>query len=165
MTERLQYCQSDTSDSARYFSYDSLKAESAKQRLFNATLNNEPCLSESYIDSCNMAELYRDQLYDAVPVPSKRKLNTAEATASSNEPIGKRVCPQYVEDRYQDLEINTIYKYIPETSIHTTIYGQKMLVILKIWSHPQPIILKVINCGLNKEGSQLELMVKPQLIC
>ena len=67
-----------------------------------------------------MAELYRDQLYDAVPTPNKKRLNTAEATASSNEPTGKRVFPQYVEDRYQDLEINTSYKYNPETSICAT---------------------------------------------
>ena len=67
-----------------------------------------------------MAELYRDQLYDAVSIPSKKKLNTAEATANSNEPIGKRVFPQYVEDGYQDLEINTSYKYNPEASICAT---------------------------------------------
>ena len=58
--------------------------------------------------------------YDTVPIPNKKKLNTAEATANSNEPIGKRVFPQYVEDRYQDLEINTSYKYNPETSICAT---------------------------------------------
>ena len=120
MTDKLLYCQSDTSDSVRHFSYDSLKAESVKQRFFNAALSNEPSLSRSYIDSCNMAELYRDQLYDTVPIPNKKKLNTAEATANSNEPIGKRVFPQYVEDRYQDLEINTSYKYNPETSICAT---------------------------------------------
>ena len=120
LTDKLLYCQSDTSDSVRHFSYDSLKADSAKQRFFNAALNNEPCLSNSYIDSCNMAELYRDQLYDTVPTPNKKKLNTAEATANSNEPTGKRVFPQYVEDRYQDLEINTSYKYNPETSICAT---------------------------------------------
>ena len=120
LTDKLLYCQSDTSDSVRLFSYDSLKVESAKQRFFNAALSNEPCLGKSYINSCNMAELYRDQLYDTVPIPSKKKLNTAEATASSNEPIGKIVFPQYVEDRYQDLEINTSYKYNPETSICTT---------------------------------------------
>ena len=114
------YCQSDTSDSVRHFPYDSLKAESAKQRFFNAALSNELCLGKSYINSCNMAELYRDQLYDTVPIPSKKKLNTVEATANNNEPIGKRVFPQYVEDRYQDLEINTSYKYNPETSICAT---------------------------------------------
>ena len=120
LTDKLLYCQSDTSDSVRHFSYDSLKAKSAKQRFFNAALSNEPSLSTSYIDSCNMAELYRDQLYDTVPKPNKKKLNTAEATANSNEPIEKRVFPQYVEDRYQDLEINTSYKYNPETSICAT---------------------------------------------
>ena len=34
LTDKLLYCQSDTSDSIRYFSYDSLKAENAKQRFF-----------------------------------------------------------------------------------------------------------------------------------
>ena len=33
LTDKLLYCQSDTSDSVRHFSYDSLKAESAKQIL------------------------------------------------------------------------------------------------------------------------------------
>ena len=36
LTDKLLYCQSDTSDSVRYFSYDSLKAENAKQRFFDA---------------------------------------------------------------------------------------------------------------------------------
>ena len=106
MTDKLLYCQSDTSDSVRYFSCDSLKAESAKQRFFDAALNNEPYAGTSYIDSCNIAELYRDQLYDAVPIPKKKKLkktlNTAEATASSNVLTGKTVFPQYVEDKYED---------------------------------------------------------------
>ena len=97
LTDKLLYCQSDTSDSVRYFSYDSLKAESAKQRFFDAALNNEPCSSTSYIDNCNIAELYRDQLYDAVPIPKKtqkkKTLNTAEATASSNIPTGKTIFP------------------------------------------------------------------------
>ena len=111
MTDKLLYCQSDTSDSVRHFSYGSLKAESAKQRFFNAALSNEPCLGKSYIDSCNMAELYRDQVYDTVQYQyQEKRFNTAKATASSNEPIGKRIFPQYVEDRYQDLEINTSYK-------------------------------------------------------
>ena len=45
LTDKLLYCQSDTSDSVRHFSYDSLKAKSAKQRFFNAALSNEPSLS------------------------------------------------------------------------------------------------------------------------
>ena len=40
LTDKLLYCQSNTSDSVRHFSYDSLKAESAKQRFFDAALNN-----------------------------------------------------------------------------------------------------------------------------
>ena len=122
LTDKLLYCQSDTSDSVRYFSYDSLKAKSAKQRFFDAALNNEPCSNTSYIDRCNIAELYRDQLYDAVPLPNKKKktLNTAEATASSNVPTQKTVFPQYVEDKYEDLEVHTSYKFDPATSICAT---------------------------------------------
>ena len=91
LTDKLLHCQSDTSDSVRHLSYDSLKAENAKQRFFDAALNNEPCSGTSYIDSCNIAELFRDQLYDAVPIPHKKTLNTAEATASSNVPTGKTI--------------------------------------------------------------------------
>ena len=40
--------------------------------------------------------------------------------------------------------------YVPLT------YGQKMLGIQKNWLQPRHIILKVINCGLNREDSQLE---------
>ena len=43
LTDKLQYCQSDTSDSVRYFSNDSFKAMNAKQRFFDAAFNNEPC--------------------------------------------------------------------------------------------------------------------------
>ena len=122
--DKLLYCQSDTSDSVRYFSYDSLKAESAEHRFFDVALNNEPCSSTSYIDSCNITELYRDQLYDAVPIPKKKQmkktLNTAEATASSNVPTGKTVFPQYVEDKYEDLEVHTSYKFDQATSICAT---------------------------------------------
>ena len=54
LTDKLLYCQSDTSDSVRYFFYDSLKAKSAKQRFFDAALTNEPCSNKTYIDSCNI---------------------------------------------------------------------------------------------------------------
>ena len=98
LTDKLLYCQSDTSDRVRYFSYDSLKAKSAKQRFFDAALNNEPYSNKAYLDSCNIEycndkDLYRDQLYDAVPIPMKnpktKTLNTAEATASKNVPTKK----------------------------------------------------------------------------
>ena len=163
LTDKLLYCQSDTSDSVRYFSYNSLKAESAKQRFFDAALNNEPSSSTSYIDSCNIAELYRDQLYDAVPIPKKKQkkntLSTAEAGASSNIPTGETIFPQYVEDKY------TSCKFDPARSICATYLWTENVGIQRIWSQPQHIILKVINCGLNREDSQLKLMVKLELIC
>ena len=124
LTDKLLYCQSDTSDSVRYFSYDSLKAKSAKQRFFDAALNNEPWSTESYLDSCNVEycnskDLYRDQLYDAVPMPlkysKKKTLNTVEATASSNVPT-KKLFPQYVENKYEDLEVHTSYEFDPAKS-------------------------------------------------
>ena len=124
LTDKLLYCQSDTSDSVRYFSYDSLKAKSAKQRFFDKALNNEPCSNKSYLDSCNIeycnvTDLYRDQLYDAVPIPKKKTLNTAEATASSNTPT-KEIFPQYVENKDEDLEVHTSYKFEPAKSICAT---------------------------------------------
>ena len=83
-----------------------MKAGSAKQRFFDTALNNKPCSNTTHIDSCNIAELYRDQLHDAVPIPKKNQnrktLNTAEATASSNVSTGKTIFPQYVEDKYED---------------------------------------------------------------
>ena len=127
LTDKLLYCQSDTSGSVRYFSYDSLKAKNAKQRFFDAALNNEP-YAKAYLDSCNIEycddeDLYRDQLYDAVPIqkknPNIKTLNTAEATASKNEPI-KKLFPQYVENKYEDLEVHTSYEFDPAKSICAT---------------------------------------------
>ena len=99
LTDKLLYCQSDTSDSVRYFSYDSLKAKSAKQRFFDAALNNEPYSNRAYLDSynieyCNVADLYRTNTNEN---QKKKTLNTAEATASSNVPT-KKIFPQYVEN-------------------------------------------------------------------
>ena len=64
LTDKLLYCQSDTSDSVRHFSHESLKTKNAKQRFFDAALNNEPCLDTIYINSCNAAEL-KELLFDA----------------------------------------------------------------------------------------------------
>ena len=128
LTDKLLYCQSDTSDSVRYFSYDSLKVKSAKKRFFDADLSNEPCSNRAYLDSCkieycNVTDLYRDQLYNAVPIPlknqKKKTLNTAKATASGNVPT-KKIFPQYVENKYEDLEIHTSYKFDPAKSICAT---------------------------------------------
>ena len=163
LTDKLLYCQSDTSDSVRYFSYDSLKAKSAKQRFFDAALNNEPWSTESYLDSCNVEycnskDLYRDQLYDAVPIPlknsKKKTLNTAEATASSNVPT-KKLFPQYVEMKYEDLEVHTSYEFDPAKSICATYLWAENV------GYPKELVTATayntegINCGLNKEDSQL----------
>ena len=128
LTDKLLYCQSDTADSVGYFSYDSLKAKSAKQRFFDAALNNEPYSNKAYLDSCNIEycngkDLYRYQLYDAVPIPMKnpktKTLNTAEATASKDVPT-KKLFPQYVENKYEDLEVHTSYEFDPAKSICAT---------------------------------------------
>ena len=83
LTDKLLYCQSDTPDSIRHFSYDSLKAMNAKQRFFDAAFNNEPCFGLSCINNCKATEATKHQLFDAANsnIPNKNVLNTAEATA------------------------------------------------------------------------------------
>ena len=53
LTDKLQCCQSDTSDRVRYFSNDSFKAMNAKQSFFDVAFNNEPCIGSKCINSCN----------------------------------------------------------------------------------------------------------------
>ena len=88
LTDKLQYCQSDTSDSVRYFSNDSFKAMDAKQRFFDAAFNNEPCIGSKCINSCNANSAPKHQLTDAINsnIQNKNVLNNAEATAVSNIP-------------------------------------------------------------------------------
>ena len=88
LTDKLQYCQSDTPDSVRYFSSDSFKAMNAKQRFFDAAFNNEPCNGSIYINSCNANSALKHQLTDAINsnIQNKNVLNIAEATAVSNIP-------------------------------------------------------------------------------
>ena len=80
-------------------------------------------LRDRSIEYCNVTDLYRDQLYDAVPIPlknqKKKALNTAEATASRNVPT-KKIFPQYVENKYEDLEVHTSYKFDPAKSTYAT---------------------------------------------
>ena len=164
LTDKLLYCQSDTSDSVRYFSYDSLKAKSAKQRFFDAALNNEPYSNKAYLYSCNIEycndkDLYRDQLYDAVPIPMKnpktKTLNTVEATASKNVPT-KKLFPQYVENKYEDLEVHTSYEFDPAKSICVTYLWTENV------GYPKELVTATTyntegyNCGLSKEDFQLE---------
>ena len=88
LTDKLQYCQSDTSDSVRYFSYDSFKAMNAKQRFFDAAFNNEPCIGSTSINNCNAINVTKQQLFDVANsnIPNKSVLSIAEATAVSNIP-------------------------------------------------------------------------------
>ena len=88
LTDKLQYCQSDTSDSVTYFSNDSFKAMNAKQRFFDAAFNNEPCIGSKCINSCNANSAPKHQLTDAINsnIQNKNVLNIAEATAVNSNP-------------------------------------------------------------------------------
>ena len=66
LTDKLQYCQSDTPDNVRYFSNDSFKAMNAKQRFFDAAFNNEPCNGSTCINSCNAKSAPKHQLFDVI---------------------------------------------------------------------------------------------------
>ena len=79
LTDKLQCCQSDTSDSVRYFSNDSFKAINAKQRFFDAAFNNEPCNGSTCINSCNANSAPRHQLFDVINsnIQNKNVLNNA----------------------------------------------------------------------------------------
>ena len=127
LTDKLQYCQSDTPDSVRHFSYDSLKAMNAKQRFFDAAFNNEPCIGSTCINSCKAINATKHQLFDAVNsnIPNKNVLNIAEATAVSNIPSKisrKMFFPttflQNVKDKYEN---NGSYREDPATNIYGTI--------------------------------------------
>ena len=72
LTDKLQYCQSDTSDSVRYFSNDSFKAINAKQRFFAAAFNNEPCIGSTCVNSCIANNVTKHQLFDT---PNSNILN------------------------------------------------------------------------------------------
>ena len=88
LTDKLQYCQSDTPNSVRHFSYDSLKAMKAKQRFFDAAFNNEPYINSTCINNCKAINATKHQLFDATNsnIPNKNVSNIAEATAVSNIP-------------------------------------------------------------------------------
>ena len=111
LTDKLQYCQSDTSDSVRYFCNDSFKAINAKQRFFDAAFNNEPCIGSTCVNSCKASNVTNHQLFD-VPnsnILNKNVLNIAEATAVSNTPskISRRMLfpttfLQNVKDKYEN---------------------------------------------------------------
>ena len=137
LTDKLQYCQSDTSDSVRYFSKDSFKAMNAKQRFFDAAFNNEPCIGSKCINSCNANSAPKHQLTDAINsnIQNKNVLNIAEATAVSNTPseisrkmFSPTIFLQYEKEKYESYENDNSYRKVPATNTYgiATISGKGM---------------------------------------
>ena len=113
LTDKLQYCQSDTSDSVRYFSNDSFKAMNAKQRFFDVAFNNEPYIGSTCVNSCKAHSVTNHQLFDAPNsnILNKNVLNIAEATAVSNTPskisrkmFSPTIFLQYEKDKYESYD-------------------------------------------------------------
>ena len=124
MTDKLQYCQSDTPDSVRHFSYDPFKAMNAKQRFFDAAFNKDPCIDSTCINSCKAINVTKHQLFDVANsnIPNKDVLNIAEATAYGNIPskVSKKMLfpttfLQHVKEEYEE---NSSYKKDPATNIY-----------------------------------------------
>ena len=127
LTDKLQYCQSDTPDSVRYFSNDSLKAMNAKQRFFDAAFNNEPCNGSTYINSYNANSAPKHQLFDVINsnIQNKNVLNNAEATAVSNIPskVSRKIFSptiflQYEKDEYESYDNDNSYRKVPATNTY-----------------------------------------------
>ena len=167
LTDKLQYCQSDTPDSVRYFSNDSFKAMNAKQRFFDAAFNNEPCIGSKCINSCNANSAPKHQLTDAINsnIQNKNVLSIAEATAVSNIPSKvsrKMIFPtiflQYEKDKYESLSYDS-YRKVPATNTYgiTNISGKgnveyvivKCLIIRKddIIPYSEIIVILTAFCG------------------
>ena len=170
LTDKLQYCQSDTSDSVRYFSNDSFKAMNAKQRFFDAAFNNEPCIGSKCINSCNANSVPKHQLTDAINsnIQNKNVLNIAEATAVSNTPskISRKmffptIFLQYEKEKYESLSYDSdnSYRKVPATKTYgiTTISGKgnveyimiKCLIIRKddVFPCSETVVIMTIFCG------------------
>ena len=168
LTDKLQYCQSDTSDSVRYFSNDSFKAMNAKQRFFDAAFNNEPCIGSKCINSCNANSAPKHQLTDAINsnIQNKNVLNIAEATAVSNNPskvsrkmFSPTIFLQYEKDKYESYDNDNSYRKVPATNTYgiTTIPGKgnveyvivKYLIIRKddVIPYSKTVVIMTIFCG------------------
>ena len=135
LTDKLQYCQSDTPDSVRYFSNVSFKAMNAKQRFFDAAFNNEPCNGSTYINSYNANSAPKHQLFDVINsnIQNKNVLNNAEATAVSNIPskvsrkmFSPTIFLQYEKDEYESYDNDNSYRKVPAINTYgiTTISGK-----------------------------------------
>ena len=167
LTGKLQYCQSDTCDSVRYFSNDSFKAMNAKQRFFDVAFNNEPCIDSKCINNCNANNAPKHQLTDAINsnIQNKNVLNNAEATAVSNTPskeYRKMFFPtiflQYEKEKYESLSYDSCRK-APATKIYgrNIISGKgnveyvivKCLIIRKddVIPYSETIVIMTVFCG------------------
>ena len=135
LTNKLQYCQSDTPDSVRYFSNDSFKAMNAKQRFFDAAFNNEPCNGSTYINSYSAKSVPKHQLFDVMNsnIQNKNVLNNAEATAVSNIPskvsrimFSPTIFLQYEKDEYESYDNDNSYRKVPAINTYgiTNISGK-----------------------------------------
>ena len=135
LTDKLQYCQSDTPDNVRYFSNVSFKAMNAKQRFFDAAFNNEPCNGSTYINSCNASSVPKHQLFDVMNsnIQNKNVLNNAEATAVSNIPsrvfrimFSPTIFLQYEKDEYESYDNDNSYRKVPAINTYgiTNISGK-----------------------------------------
>ena len=135
LTDKLQYCQSDTPDSVRYFSNDSFKAMNAKQRFFDAAFNNEPCYGSTYINSYSANSVPKHQLFDVMNsnIQNKNVLNNAEATAVSNIPskvsrimFSPTIFLQYEKDEYESYDNDNSYRKVPAINTYgiTNISGK-----------------------------------------
>ena len=168
LTDKLQYCQSDTPDSVRYFSNVSFKAMNAKQKFFDAAFNNEPCNGSIYINSYNANSAPKHQLFHVMNsnIQNKSVLNNAEATAVSNIPnkvSRKRFSPtiflQYEKDKYESYDNDNSYRKVPAINTHgiNTISGKenvedimiKCSIIRKDDVNPcsETIVIMTVFCG------------------
>ena len=168
LTEKLQYCQSDTPDSVRYFSNVSFKAMNAKQRFFDAAFNNEPCYGSTYINSYNANSAPKHQLFDVINsnIQNKNVLNNAEATAVSNIPskvsrkmFSPTIFLQYEKDEYESYDNDNSYRKVPATNAYgiTTISGKgnvedtmiKCLIIRKgdLIPYSETIVIMTVFCS------------------
>ena len=167
LTDKLQYCQSDTSDSVRYFSNDSFKAMNAKQRFFDAAFNNEPFIGSTCVNSCIANNVTNHKLFDAPNsnILNKNVLNIAEATAVSNTPskISRKmffptIFLQYGKEKYESLSYDS-YRKVPAINTYgiTTISGKgnveyvivKYLIIRKddVIPYSETIVIMTVFCG------------------
>ena len=168
LTDKLQYCQSDTPDSVRYFSNVSFKAMNAKQRFFDAAFNNEPCNGSTCITSYNANSAPKHQLFDVINsnIQNKNVLNNAEATAVSNIPskvsrkmFSPTIFLQNEKDKYESYNNDNSYRKVPATNTYgiNTISGKgnvedimiKCLIIRKDGVIPcsETLVIMTVFCG------------------